>query len=820
MRPLAPIVALMLLTGLAGPAAADDRSACARRSGPPGLASCGVTWQMAAREGERPTNTRPTTSNPAGARPTPARLDDENVCFGGGSGGVEDWISACDRLIAARNVAPSRLLAFYRYRGNWHQLKRDHTRAVADYDEVIRHEPGNALALTSRKASLRAICLGSGEPAARIGACTRFIGELAAGDNDLPVAHLTRAEIYRKSGDLGRAGADLEAALRIDPRDRAALEAKAALARTTTAGQPAASPAAQTPEKPPGPRGSAEDRAKCFSTERSEAAVAACNRLITAGVTGRDLALAHAYRGSNHRTKDNLAQALADYDEAVRTFPEHGLLTNRGSTLVELKQYDRAITDYDEAIRLNQNSVEAFRGRATAYHRKGDLARALADLDQLLTLDGKDVSGLVSRGLIHIRQGEFDRALTDLNEAIRLKPEQWMAWNNRGFAYYRKGDFARALADYEEVLRLAPRNVFGLNGRGAALNGLGAYDRAIAAFEEAIEIAPEYANPYKNRGVSFEGKGQWEKALADFRKAATLDTTLTEAMDGVNRVEKLAAAGAKRIAAAEPTRDPVAPVTAPQTSGSPGLNIAALPATPLAAPTPVAPGSRVALVVGNADYRHATRLANPVNDAGDVAAALRRLGFDVVEGRDLDKRAMEEKAREFGRKLDRAELALFFYAGHGLQVAGKNYLVPTDAKLERPGDLSFEAIEITQILAQMEADQRVNLVFLDACRDNPLARSLARSYGARSSAVGQGLATIQSAIGTMISYATQPDAVALDGDGRNSPFTSALLKHIATRGLEIGSLMRRVRADVVQVTRGKQVPWDHSSLIGDVVLAQ
>jgi hypothetical protein len=271
MRPLAPIVALMLLTGLAGPAAADDRSACARRSGPPGLASCGVTWQMAAREGERPTNTRPTTSNPAGARPTPARLDDENVCFGGGSGGVEDWISACDRLIAARNVAPSRLLAFYRYRGNWHQLKRDHTRAVADYDEVIRHEPGNALALTSRKASLRAICLGSGEPAARIGACTRFIGELAAGDNDLPVAHLTRAEIYRKSGDLGRAGADLEAALRIDPRDRAALEAKAALARTTTAGQPAASPAAQTPEKPPGPRGSAEDRAKCFSTERSEA---------------------------------------------------------------------------------------------------------------------------------------------------------------------------------------------------------------------------------------------------------------------------------------------------------------------------------------------------------------------------------------------------------------------------------------------------------------------------------------------------------------------------------------------------------------------
>jgi uncharacterized caspase-like protein len=120
----------------------------------------------------------------------------------------------------------------------------------------------------------------------------------------------------------------------------------------------------------------------------------------------------------------------------------------------------------------------------------------------------------------------------------------------------------------------------------------------------------------------------------------------------------------------------------------------------------------------------------------------------------------------------------------------------------------------------MEAEQRVNLVFLDACRDNPLARSFARSLGTRSTTVGQGLAMIQSAIGTMIAYATQPDAVALDGDGRNSPFTSALLKHIATPGLDISSVMRRVRADVITTTSQRQVPWDHSSLIGDVVLVR
>jgi hypothetical protein len=266
---------------------------------------------------------------------------------------------------------------------------------------------------------------------------------------------------------------------------------------------------------------------------------------------------------------------------------------------------------------------------------------------------------------------------------------------------------------------------------------------------------------------------------------------------------------------------------APEVNPSPPPPAVAAPSRPPAAPAESPPsavppndGSRVALVIGNGRYRHAAVLTNPANDAADIAATLRKLGFDVVEGRDLDKRAMEDKAREFGRKLEKASLALFFYAGHGLQVGGKNYLAPIDAKLERPGDLSFETIDVAQILAQMEAEQRVNLVFLDACRDNPLARTLARSLGTRSAVVGRGLATIQSAVGTMIAYATQPDNVALDGDGRNSPFTTALLKHIATPGLEISSLMKRVRAEVIAATRRKQVPWDHSSLVGDVVLAR
>jgi caspase domain-containing protein/uncharacterized protein DUF6719 len=251
-------------------------------------------------------------------------------------------------------------------------------------------------------------------------------------------------------------------------------------------------------------------------------------------------------------------------------------------------------------------------------------------------------------------------------------------------------------------------------------------------------------------------------------------------------------------------------------------SIAVIAAVSLTTLTVVAPthaaSDRVALVIGNGAYQAAVQLPNPANDAADIAETLHRIGFEVIEGRDLGKNAMENKIREFGRKLDKANLAIFFYAGHGLQVGGRNYLVPIDAKLERPGDLNFETIELSLVLAQMETEKRVNLVFLDACRDNPLTRSLARGPAARSIAIGQGLASVQSAIGTMISYSTQPDNVALDGDGRNSPFAGALLRHIATPGLEISSLMKRVRADVASMTRDKQVPWDHSSLTGDVIL--
>ncbi len=227
---------------------------------------------------------------------------------------------------------------------------------------------------------------------------------------------------------------------------------------------------------------------------------------------------------------------------------------------------------------------------------------------------------------------------------------------------------------------------------------------------------------------------------------------------------------------------------------------------------PAHASKRVALVIGNSAYKHATPLVNPKNDAEAVSAVLEELGFEVVTGIDLSHVGFAETVGKFRRKLQHADVALFFYAGHGLQVNGQNYLAPVDSRLEDETALAFEAVKLRTILSLMERRPRTNIVFLDACRDNPLAQNLARSMGTRSGAIGRGLARVESGVGTLITFATQPGNVALDGDEENSPFTQSLVRHISTPGLDVALMIRRVRQDVIDLTGGRQIPWQHSSL--------
>ncbi|KPF69220.1 hypothetical protein IP69_10905 [Bosea sp. AAP35] len=234
-------------------------------------------------------------------------------------------------------------------------------------------------------------------------------------------------------------------------------------------------------------------------------------------------------------------------------------------------------------------------------------------------------------------------------------------------------------------------------------------------------------------------------------------------------------------------------------------------------PAQAAPDRRVALVIGNSAYTAVPRLANPQRDATAISASLKRLGFEVVEGYDLKMDEMTGIVREFAQKLDGAKAGIVYYAGHGIAVGDENYLIPVDATLKSEADLDFRAVNVQLILRQMQRDERVNILILDACRDNPFATQLA----ARSRSVARGLTAIetQSASGILIAFATDPRSTALDGekDG-NSPFTAALLKHIETPEVSITTVMDRVRADVWESTNKKQKPWTNSSIIGEFKL--
>ena len=221
---------------------------------------------------------------------------------------------------------------------------------------------------------------------------------------------------------------------------------------------------------------------------------------------------------------------------------------------------------------------------------------------------------------------------------------------------------------------------------------------------------------------------------------------------------------------------------------------------------------RVALVIGNSGYRHTPRLENPRNDATDMAATLRQIGFRVVEGFDLDKSGFDAKVREFAAALKGADVGLFYYAGHGIQVAGHNYLVPIDARLSTVAALDAEMVRLDAVHLTMEQEARTRLLFFDACRDNPLVRNLARAMGSRTPNVGRGLAAVVGGAGTLISFSTQPGNVALDGKGRNSPYSGALLRQIAKSGDDLNAILIAVRNDVMRSTDGRQVPWEHSAL--------
>lgn len=335
--------------------------------------------------------------------------------------------------------------------------------------------------------------------------------------------------------------------------------------------------------------------------------------------------------------------------------------------------------------------------------------------------------------------------------------------------------------------------LFYANGRG----GLPKDDREAARL---YKLSADQGNAYGhyNMGVYYEyGRGGLAKddneAARQYRMA--LDRGHPNAQTALNRVQK-------RLAALGDVAPPVTPP--PSAANTENGN----------AMTLVPPGRRVALVIGNSGYKSVPFLPNPVRDAATVADVLRKVGFQSVTlVKDAGREKLVEALRNFAKEADNSDWAMVYYAGHGMEVGGINYLIPVDAKLATDRDIQFEAIGLEQVMSATEGAKKLRLILLDACRDNPFVNQIKRSVASRS--IGRGLAQVEPDAGMLVVYSAKHGQVALDGEGgANSPFVSALVKRLGTPQIEIRKLFDLVRDDVMAATGRQQQPFSYGSVPG------
>jgi tetratricopeptide (TPR) repeat protein len=511
----------------------------------------------------------------------------------------------------------------------------------------------------------------------------------------------------------------------------------------------------------------ADDRSDC-NGDKIDVAIAACTRVIRAGKsTGRDLAMVYYGRGRSYRLMRDNDRAIADYNESIKlnsSYP-HAFL-GRGNAWKSKKDLDRAIADFSEAIRLDPKFASAYFNRGDAYDDKGDTTRALADLDAAIRLDPNDSDSFILRGVLWKKKGDLDRAIRDYTEAIRLDPKSSMAYFNRAISLDDKEQTAGAIADLDQSLRLDP----------------------------------SFLSAYNFRGSLHRKNNDLERARADYNVVLASKDPASEGLRQTAR-DRLAALPSFETTSTPPKNDATTP---PANNVISALSNALTPQTPI---------RRAALVIGNSAYKAVPALPNARRDAETVAASLRQVGFESVKVElDLTREGLINALRLFAREADRADWALIYFAGHGLEVGGTNFLIPVDARLETDRDVNFEAVPLDAILSSVESAKRLRLVLLDACRDNPFASQMRRNGATRS--IGRGLARVEPDSGTLVVYASKHGEVALDGDGQNSPFVSAFVKNLPQPGVEIRRLFDLVRDDVMEATRRRQQPFSYGSVPG------
>ena len=523
-------------------------------------------------------------------------------------------------------------------------------------------------------------------------------------------------------------------------------------------------------------------------------------------------AFGYSARSKAYVYKKDHVRALADSTQAIRLEPEMGnhymsraLLFSAGG------DYERAAADASQLIKLGLDGLAQPKSSRTAVLRQvynlwvetgyrmraqyrfsmGDFENALADSNELIRLQPNNGAGYTARGELYYWQKQFDPAVADLEKALQLDPSLTRARKTKALALLRLGKTAEASAETDAGLRMGKDRDDFLFVRGQIAYAQGSYAHAIDDYTEAMKLAP-FAHPfeYLGRGAAYEKLGQKALAVADYKTAIELD-----ALSPAQREARIEARQRLSVLEAEM-------LTAQQ------------PAHTQAQPAAVDLGRRVALIIGIGAYDNAPQLRNPASDAAAMAAKLRELGFaEVVEVRDPTRAGLEAALMAFGDKAADADWALVFYAGHGMQVEGRNFLIPKDARLDSDRHVGFETVGLDRVLESAGGAKKLSLVILDACRDNPFLKRMRQTRGTRS--FGQGLAAVDPVQGQMIVYATKDGSVANDGEGEHSPFTEALLAHIAETHLDIRLMFSKVRDAVMQKTQNKQQPFTYGSLPGE-----
>jgi tetratricopeptide (TPR) repeat protein len=464
----------------------------------------------------------------------------------------------------------------------------------------------------------------------------------------------------------------------------------------------------------------------------------------------------YMWRGTAYNRLGQLKMALADYDKGLEIDPKHfGLLVGRGSAYRSMGEFGSALAALNAAGEINPSGAEPYAFRAMIYSSQGDQARGLKEANTAVQLNPRYFQSYGSLGTVYAAMRQYDKAADAFDKAMQLYPHNFGNMVGRGTAYFNMGDGERALKDFAAALAINPNYGPALVNRARVYIERGQHESAIADLDKAVQNSPKNVPALLQRAKAHELSRNFAAAREDYAAVVGQFPSHGVATAGVERMEARLAGKDGRVLAQNRS------------------------------------GGRVALVIGNSKYTAIDKLANPERDARLVADTLQKVGFEKVELLlDGSRETVTAKLKSFADAAANADWAVVYYAGHGIEFDGSNYLVPVDVKFEQDADIPKESVALDLVLNAVGVAGKLRLVILDACRENPFATDMKRTDA---TSVGRGLARLEPESGTLVAFATKHGRTATDGTGVNSPFASALVRRMLTPGLEVNQIFRLVK---------------------------